>query len=337
LSFELAALPDEFASITDFAVLDGSSFLSTIAPVFPKPIQRRLLDLDAAWKFFRQAASYEAIVTMGDLAGLAVAFLRRLGGRRQVHVMYDCLWYGGNAAKRAWMRYCLRSVDKCVVWSSIECDRYAHAYGVAPEKFVFIPHHHTIHKYSFEVADDGYIFTGGNWSRDYRLFVEAVRKIDFPGVIATNRSRELLHGVELPAHVKVVSVSAQEFRSLMARSTFVVLPLEANHLHAGGQQTIVNAMAMGKPVIVTDPEGARDYVHDGVDGFLVPFGDRQALGDAIQKLVNDPNKVRMQGRSGREFAQNLTTSACNEAIWREVLKCMAPASERHVPETGSCD
>jgi len=315
LSYEVAALPDEFAGITDFADLAGRSFLTNIASMLPKPVGRRLLDVRGAWKFFRQAAPYEAVVTMGDLPGLVIAFFRRLSGRRQVHVMYDCLWYGGNAIKKAWMRYCLQAVDRCVVWSSVEIDRYAHAYGVSKEKFVFIPHHHTISKYSFEIADRGYIFTGGNWSRDYRLFVDAVRDIHFPCVIATNRAAVLLRDVELPPHVKVVSASPQEFRELMANCTFVVLPLEANHLHAGGQQTIVNAMAMGKPVIVTDPEGARDYITDGKDGFLVAANDGEGLTRRIHSLVQDSETIRELASRARERAIRLTTMTCNHKIW----------------------
>ena len=326
LSFEAAALPEEWSERTDVADLRATAFFHRLLKFCPLAARSRLDALRCAWRFLRQSKHYPAIITLGDLSGLLIAFLNRLFGRRPVHVMYDCLWYGGGALKRRWMRFCIENVDRCVVWSSIECDRYAEAYGTNVERFIFVPHHHTIKNYSFEIADDGYMFAGGNWSRDYRLLIEAIKDVPFPCVIATNR-KELLSNVVIPAHVKVVSATSEEFRQLMARSTFVVLPLVADHLHAPGQQSIVNAMAMGKPVIATDMQGARDYIHQGEDGFLVPYPDVQVLTRAIRHLVDDRQACLRMGQRARAFALPLTTVACNGAIWREAVDALQSRPE----------
>ena len=63
----------------------------------------------------------------------------------------------------------------------------------------------------------------------------------------------------------------------------VVIPM-GGHLHSGGQQTFLNAMAVGKPVIVTDPVGASSYIEHGITGLLVSLGDKIRLGEALQYL-----------------------------------------------------
>lgn len=263
-------------------------------------------------------------MTCGNLEGLTFAMLQRLRGKaRAVNVMYDCLWYGGSGPKRAWMKYCLKQVDCCVVWASIEIDRYSKTYRVPADKFFFVPHHHTAKRYRFEVGDDGYVFTGGNWSRDYRFFVEAVRELDYPCLIVTTRAQVLLEGVQIPPHVRIVAATPEEFRQLIARSSIVVLPMQANELHAGGQQTFLNAMLMGKPVILTDPEGGRDYIQDGVTGRLIHYGDRAELAASIRELMSDPEKRAAMGAAAKASAAPLTTEACNIAIWTELERLIA--------------
>jgi glycosyltransferase involved in cell wall biosynthesis len=274
---------------------------------------------------FRQAPRYDAIVTLGDLEGLFFAALERFRGQnRPAHLMYDSLWYGGGRLRRAWMRFCLRTVDRCIVWASVECERYSRAYGMPREKFLYVPHHHTLKRYVFEVGDEGYVFTGGNADRDYGLFFSAVRDLPAPCVLATNRPR-LLAGLVVPPNVRVVSVSPAEFRQLMARARLVVMPMRATLLHAGGQQTVLNAMVMGKPVVLTDPEGGSDYIENGKTGLLVPYGDARALREAIQYLMDHPEEAQAMGDRAKLAAAPLTTERCNTVIWNHTLSLIREA------------
>ncbi|MFB7324806.1 glycosyltransferase [Streptomyces sp. NPDC056190] len=67
--------------------------------------------------------------------------------------------------------------------------------------------------------------------------------------------------------------------------------------------TLVEAMRCGVPVVSTDcPLGPAEIIHDGVDGRLVPTGDRQALATALHDLITDEPTRRRMGRAARRAA-----------------------------------
>ncbi len=80
----------------------------------------------------------------------------------------------------------------------------------------------------------------------------------------------------------------------LAEGDIFVLPSAAEGL----SNSLLEAMAAGLPVIVSDLPGNRVLVEDGVEGFLVDPGDESALAAAIQRLVEDAElRVRMGVRA----------------------------------------
>ena len=63
---------------------------------------------------------------------------------------------------------------------------------------------------------------------------------------------------------------------------------------------IMECMAAGKPVIVTDGGGSKELVLDGKTGFLVPPKDPLALAEKIEFLLDNPDIACRLGRAGRE-------------------------------------
>jgi glycosyltransferase involved in cell wall biosynthesis len=64
--------------------------------------------------------------------------------------------------------------------------------------------------------------------------------------------------------------------------------------------SLMEAMAMEKPVVAYNIRGVRDLVEDGVNGFLVPFGDIEAFADKIIYLMDNPEVAKEMGKRGRE-------------------------------------
>ncbi len=68
----------------------------------------------------------------------------------------------------------------------------------------------------------------------------------------------------------------------------------------GCSNSVLEAMAVGKPVVATDVGGNRELIDNGETGFLVPFGDPKALSEAIIRLLRDPVLARMIGERAKE-------------------------------------
>jgi len=63
-------------------------------------------------------------------------------------------------------------------------------------------------------------------------------------------------------------------------------------------------MSQGRPVIVTNNGGQREYVVDGINGFLVPPANPQALASALSSLVNDAALRQRLGKQAKEDFMN---------------------------------
>jgi glycosyltransferase involved in cell wall biosynthesis len=67
----------------------------------------------------------------------------------------------------------------------------------------------------------------------------------------------------------------------------------------GLSRAVLEAMAYGRPTVVSDTGGNAELVEDGVSGYVVPPGDPELLAEAILKLFNDPQKREQFGAEAR--------------------------------------
>jgi glycosyltransferase involved in cell wall biosynthesis len=68
----------------------------------------------------------------------------------------------------------------------------------------------------------------------------------------------------------------------------------------GTPVVVIEALASGCPVVATSVGGVPDVVREGVDGFLVPAGDVEALAERLTRLAADPELRARMGEAGRE-------------------------------------
>jgi glycosyltransferase involved in cell wall biosynthesis len=62
-------------------------------------------------------------------------------------------------------------------------------------------------------------------------------------------------------------------------------------------------MAMARPVITTDAPGCRETVIDGVNGFLVPPRNPEALATAMFRFLENPELIVTMGEVSRKLAE----------------------------------
>lgn len=75
----------------------------------------------------------------------------------------------------------------------------------------------------------------------------------------------------------------------------------------GISNSVMEYMALRKPVVATDGGGTRELVVDGETGFLVPPGNADSLAAKIEHLLDNPDTARHMGEAGearlkREFS-----------------------------------
>jgi glycosyltransferase involved in cell wall biosynthesis len=71
-------------------------------------------------------------------------------------------------------------------------------------------------------------------------------------------------------------------------------------LEEGLAKVLLEAMASGLPVVATTNTGAEDVVREGVDGFVVPIRDPEALAERLTRLADDEEARRRMGASAAE-------------------------------------
>ncbi len=88
-----------------------------------------------------------------------------------------------------------------------------------------------------------------------------------------------------------------DVRPYLSRADVFVLP----SYREGLPRSILEAMAMEKPIVATDVPGCRQTVEPDGNGFLVPANNSKALADAMQRFFKDPSLVPRMGRRSREI------------------------------------
>lgn len=146
-------------------------------------------------------------------------------------------------------------------------------------------------------------FAGGNSLRDYETLATAAAAFDGEYIVATSN----VIG-DVPSNMKLGPLSHQDFFREMVRSDVVIVPLLPVKGRSVGQQTYLNALALGKPLIVTDCIGVRDHLTAGVHALVVPPRDPVALRGAIEWMLAPANRVARDSmaRAGKQLAEQMT-------------------------------
>ena len=71
----------------------------------------------------------------------------------------------------------------------------------------------------------------------------------------------------------------------------------------GTPRTVLEAMAMGRPIITTDTQGCRETVEDGKNGFLVPIKDSEAVAEKMIWFVEHPAEIETMGKESTILAK----------------------------------
>ncbi|WP_447979703.1 glycosyltransferase family 4 protein [Candidatus Nitrospira bockiana] len=112
------------------------------------------------------------------------------------------------------------------------------------------------------------------------------------------RARIAQHGIE--EGVKVMGFRPDLLDVFRSLDVFVIPTIEADTI----PQVLMQALALGLPVVSTPVGSIPDVVHDGVTGLLVPPRDAAGLAAAIERLLDDDGLRRALGAAGHALVRD---------------------------------
>jgi glycosyltransferase involved in cell wall biosynthesis len=138
--------------------------------------------------------------------------------------------------------------------------------------------------------------------------------------------RKELEGFSLKLGLKedvIFTGFREDIPDVMAAIDIFVLP----SINEPFGRVIIEAMAMGKPVVATNSGGVPEIVVDGEIGYIVPIKDAMALAERINELINNREKREEMGRAGRKRVEEMFTIEKNvgavERLYEDILQAQS--------------
>lgn len=181
----------------------------------------------------------------------------------------------------------------------------------------------------------GYFVSAGKANRDHQLLADCAKHGQHPTVIVCS-AQTRPHDADA-SFVKVVSdqsghaLNYGQLTSVYRDARAVVIPMQ--HVEGlAGLTSLLDAMACGKPVIMTRNASVDIDIEAHGFGIWIDAQDGRSLTDAMNRLAQDDELVRVMGLKARAFAQSAYRY---EAFASKVLSRCKAASLSHPMSTSS--
>ena len=280
-------------------------------PGFARRIIDALAFLAIPVRAFMGRDRYDAVCSWSLRMGVCYGLLKRLGaGGRERHIVRD---FHLNLARGDWryrlrlalLRLALPGMDTILCTSREEARLYAGMFGIRRERMLFFPDAPPSQFVSSRAAGPpgDYIFSCGNSDRDFETLIRSVRGTGRPAVIL---SQVFVPREPLPANVRLISerISYREMEDLARGARAVVVPLEQFNV-AAGQNSMLEAMALGRPVIVSENFATLEHASHGLTALFYPPGDSEKLSELIEHIYHDSGAAEAMAEAGRLAAGKL--------------------------------
>lgn len=210
-------------------------------------------------------------------------------------------------------RWSLRRVDRMLVYFK-DSSVFERWFGISASRFHYVPFKINGIEWIEKAApsDAGYIFCGGRSRRDFATLFAAVEPLGYPVKVVTSPEADMrphgssMVGLKIPPNVEVSTndQSPEFFIRAMAAARLVVLPIVRDSTTQAGIGVYLQAMALGKCVIVSESLGVSDVLSVR-EAIIVPAGEPAALREAIERAWNDDTLRRRYASAALEYARPL--------------------------------
>jgi glycosyltransferase involved in cell wall biosynthesis len=153
--------------------------------------------------------------------------------------------------------------------------------------------------------------------------VEAFRKLNLPNsellMVGAARPNILPYLKQQPDNIKTPGVIRYPALQKIYHSASVVV---APSIEDGFSQVVLQALASGIPVIVSENNGACEAITDGVNGLVVPARSTEALAAAIERVYREPRLRRAMGAGARDSALRYTWNQYGAVVESTMLEIL---------------
>ena len=279
-------------------------------------------------KVLRKGQKYDIIFSSAIANILPMACLQTLLHRQKPKIVaIDISTPRVPTALRHFIRFPVRSISRIICFTTAQQDWWLKELHFSKATFVQLGIDYDYVELHRSSSIEDYIFTAGRISRDFKTLIKALVDVPARVVIVSGKDpisgRTGLEGIQLPRSCEVYyEVPFERYLELMAKSKLVVIPLE-NKGYAAGQKVLLEAMALGKPIVVTKTTGTVDYVDDGKTAIFVRPSDEIDLMEKIRLLWRDRALTKRLGEKAMEAAETrFNIKATAEMIYKIVEQCL---------------
>jgi glycosyltransferase involved in cell wall biosynthesis len=270
----------------------------------------------------REINRADVVLSTVDTVGIPLVLLRRLGVVR-TPVVYVAVGLPERLVQlrrlRGLYRRALADTRALVSYAESETGWLREWLG-APANVVFVPFGVDTEQFApvDRVPEQDVVSIGADPRRDFALLVGIAARhpeLSF-GIVASPEHARTLRDV--PRNVTVeAALPLDAVRDRMASARVVALPVRDNN-YSGATTTLLQAMAMAKPVVVsrTDAIATGYGLEDGVNCRLVPPGEGEAFERALLETLTGADAASDLGIRARETVErNLTWERYTNALW----------------------
>lgn len=275
------------------------------------------------FSLLRRALSADAVLLNNPgPSEMAVAILLKLLARGALDLyFYDVLLAPQEPGLRGWAKSTVRRaasrLTRRIFMVHLDFPTYARELGIPSERMQWIGfkcnNFERVEHVPQPSLDGDYVLACGQSYRDYPTFLAAMARVNLPGLVVLPPGSGLsVHGSWFGEGAVPPNVRVEQHRGdrtswdrFLAKARLVVLPLRGDTIQPAGISVCLEAMALGKPIVISESPLTRGGMFGPPVACTVPSGDPQALARAIDRLWHERETRAELARAGSELAMRL--------------------------------
>ena len=282
----------------------------------------KLGDLDQQIRAVLCQGNYDLVYSSGPNDTVFLSLLKHLGIFRKPLVVKLERPFRDTAVNRFLAKILVQGHDKVLCLSQRLYDQLRNDYQIPADKLgalewgPHLPSYRATHDLATDSHDHSFLISAGGERRDYSTLVSAFQGIEFPlRVYCTGKSAP--DPDRVPPNVSVFYSDRVEKKTLTLpqlleqyyRSYAIAIPLDipphkASYSNSYGFTSLLDAMALGKAVLMTRNQQIDIDIEKEKIGFWLDYQDITGWQQAISYLLTHPDEVQEMGDRANYLAQH---------------------------------